>query len=264
MEERPVPREEAPQAWYASWWRVAAALLIGLGLGWSVYRFSNGDASRPALVGRATSGERTVVTLSDGSRVWLNQRSQLRYPAQFGGRADREVYLEGEAYFEVARNPRQPFLIRARQSVTRVLGTSFNVRAYDSDSVIIVSVNSGKVVFQSAEAAGEQVVLLPQQEAALLETSGRITKRLIRDENYRSWQTGRITFRDTPLPAVVQTLNRCYGAKITIVAPALARCKLTADFDNQSMNEVLEVIRLTLNIRYDRRGNQIRLTGSGC
>ncbi|MDX5397043.1 MAG: FecR domain-containing protein, partial [Hymenobacteraceae bacterium] len=143
--------------------RVAAVLVLALGAVWFVYRSSEqGMFGNQQLAEQSTTSGQTKVLLADGTQVWLNRNSKLRYPDTFEGNT-REVYLEGEAFFDVQRNPEKPFLIHAQQSVTQVLGTSFNVEAYENQPEVKVTVVTGKVSL-AEEGKQSEVVLTPGEQ----------------------------------------------------------------------------------------------------
>ena len=155
-------------------------------------------------------GEYKVI-LSDGSQVWLNSESVLRYPQAFAG-DERHVYLSGEAYFEVNHCLEQPFIVHLNEGEKiKVLGTSFNIQAYRDEKEIYTTLVEGKVSFES----GEQQLLLRRGEQAVLDTeSHRLTKREVDVRPYTAWKEGRFVFRRVRLEEIMKTVARWYDVEV--------------------------------------------------
>jgi transmembrane sensor len=193
---------------------------------------------------------------SDGTKVYLNQHSTLTAAADFNEET-RTVTLQGEAYFDVKRDETRPFVIKANGTEVRVLGTSFNVRAYDKR--VSVAVTSGKVQFSSAKAK----TLLIKDESAAVEADTIIKLPEI-NLNELAYRTRVFVFDKTNLSDVVASLREGYQADIRLSSRHLAKCQLTARFEKESLDATLTVIAETLNLKVVRRGNAILLDGGGC
>jgi transmembrane sensor len=248
--------------------RVAAGivllLLAGL-LGWQLWQrdanmhlYSGIGSSSTPLLSVSTTATTRQLTLPDGSQVWLNRNSRLTYPATFTD-SSRQVTLVGEAFFDVTHNPIQPFRVRAGAIQVRVLGTSFNVRAI-GDSVR-VAVRSGRV---QVSATHQAVVLLPNQEATYVAQADTFRPTIPLNTNRLAYQTGRLSFANASLAEVVQTLHEVYAVDISLENPALANCRLTADFGSEPVDAVLAVVAETLALTVRREGAVRILTGAGC
>jgi ferric-dicitrate binding protein FerR (iron transport regulator) len=194
--------------------------------------------------------------LSDGTVVWLNGESKLYYPSTFSG-STREVTLEGEAFFEVAKDSLKPFLIEAQQSLTQVLGTSFNVRAYEGEETVEVAVLTGKVAFKAQEVESSQTLLLPGCSGIYHKSGNRVKKVKNEDENFLSWKTGTLTFGRTPLAKVAADLSRHYKKEIRIEDATISTLQITTSFSGQTLLQVLDEISLLLNISYQIEGDQV-------
>jgi ferric-dicitrate binding protein FerR (iron transport regulator) len=244
--------------WHA-WQRVAAAVVLvlglALGLGGPVRRYLSGSEKSTAA-----GTEPVRLALSDGTQVFLNAGARLSYPERFSG-AQRAVTLTGEAFFEVAENKAQPFVVTTGAVATRVLGTSFVVNAPRADSVL-VTVLTGKVALSEIGQAGRRLEMTPGERGTYRQ--GRLAKSTNPDPNFRSWQTGVLTFRNTPLPGVVRDLERHYRQPIRLGSEALAACRLTSSFSRQALPEVLAELELVLPLRVETRGDTLLLTGEGC
>lgn len=203
------------------------------------------------------------LTLPDGTQVTLNKKSRIRYPSSF--RADsREVSIEGEGYFEVVKNPQAPFIIKTERAIIEVVGTSFNVRAYEFEKMVEVAVSEG-VVSLSPKKDPENKVILGEGKTGIYDHRDRsLNKMDIPDMNYLSWKTGKIVFDEDHLKNVIETLSRIYERKIILKDSSLGNCMLTATFEDQSLESVMNVISSTLSLNLTIEGNTFILSGNGC
>ncbi len=251
-------QQENPFTWLR---RVAAVLLVGLlvGVGWYAFRV-NEPPSLTWVERHTPGGQRQRLQLADGSVVWLNANSTLRYPQAFGG-ALREVHLAGEAFFEVASNPDKPFLIHAGRTTTRVLGTSFAVRGYPGE--VAVTVVTGKVAFANAPDA-PAVTLTPGERGVVRRNAGRVEKSVNPDPNFLAWKTRTLTFRNAPLRQVLPTLEGYFGVTFRTDDPALLDCHFTGSFKEPTLAEVLQVFAYGRDIAYRQEGRVYQLSGKGC
>ncbi|MGE7774760.1 FecR family protein [Chitinophaga sp. NPDC101104] len=161
--------------------------------------------------------------LADGTKVWLNATSKLIYPAAFHGAA-REVYLEGEGYFEVAQNASQPFLVHSGKTVTTVLGTAFNIRAYDAS--VITTLSSGKV---KVTAGAASVTLQPDEQSTFDPESGQLEKAPVVAADMTAWVQGNLYFDGVPLADITESLGRYYGFDFTFDDAATGQLRFTLD-----------------------------------
>jgi ferric-dicitrate binding protein FerR (iron transport regulator) len=207
-----------------------------------------------------TDGVRQL-TLPDGTLVWLNRHSTLRYPRTFA-EGSREVDLEGEAFFAVKRDSLRPFRILARRTLTQVLGTSFNVRAYPQESAVQVVVATGKVRFAGESQTSPAVQLTPGWTGTYHEATGQVNRSSRTDPNYLSWKTGKLVFENLPLAEVLPALSRHYGIPFSVQEPGLSSRRITTVFDRQPLTEVLDEITLLLDLKYRRDGERIIFTAA--
>lgn len=200
------------------------------------------------------AGERTEIQLSDGSTVMLNVDSELRVGDKFG-EENREVQLEGEAYFEVEAG--SPFVVETEDAQVRVLGTAFGVRSYSLEENMSVTVVEGKVGVNSP---GDETAehALKQRERAVVSSTGSINiASEVSLDQYLGWRQGRLAFHSTPLQEVIWELERTYGHQIWLLDSELADRRLTATFQEESLDKVLEVISLSLDVGYRVRDSTI-------
>lgn len=213
------------------------------------------NTSSGSLLTFTTSEKETKeYTLPDGSKVWLNNLSTIRYPESFTNDT-REVYLEGEAFFDIAPDKNKPFIIHANNTQTRVVGTSFGIRAVKDESEVIVTVSTGIINF-SAEGRpshielkqGEQGVCKPEQR--ILEKNGNP------DPNLLAWKTKVLVFKQTPLTEVAKVIEDVYHIPVS-VDNSISGLQITSTFDQLSLDEVLQIIGITLGVKIESRGNEI-------
>lgn len=203
------------------------------------------------------TGQRARVTLHDGTQVTLNAESKLTLPVEFA-EDERVVHLQGEAYFQVISDKERPFKIKVKGAVTEVLGTKFNVGAYPDEPDVEVVVDEGKVAVHPEGGRGDQEVLLEaHQLAQLSRKEEHIVRREVNVSDYLAWMDGRLVFRDAPIEEVARKLRRWYGLEVEL-APTLQDVdRLNASFKEESVEEVLNIIAETLNLRYERNGRRV-------
>jgi transmembrane sensor len=252
---------------YTKW--LVAASLIGVFITLSYYyRYALLNYVSPVhtLEVTASNGNVTNIILGDGTKIWLNGGSTLKYPESFRG-SKREITIEGEAFFDVAHDSEKPFIVHTGDISTHVLGTSFNVKAYADESLLKVEVVSGKVgVVASPNSAVtfKTVYLTPAEGIVYNKASHTITKNTTDDAKLASrWKEGKLIFKKTPLPEVIKTLHRKFNYSIK-ADDNLAACSISADFTNVTMKDIMAVIAKLVNGKAALNGTVYRLTGKGC
>lgn len=224
---------------------VAAILILGM---ISAYVITQGITHRNIQVTATKKDRGKEIVLNDGSKVWLNRNAQLSYPSRFDAN-ERKVKLDGEAYFDISKNPDKPFIIETNHSEVTVLGTSFNVNI--TIETTEVTVTTGKVNVKSLY-TGENVNLLPDFTAMV--SKEIIQKSANQNLNYMSWRTGKFIFKDTPLEEVVDVLNSFYNIPV-IIKKQNHECSFTADFDNAKLSDILEILSLSCNLEIVNKQN---------
>jgi transmembrane sensor len=234
--------------------RIAAILIILIGLGSLIRMIYFG---KPDLITETNHNQtQKELHLSDGTTVILNRNSQLTYPEHFDQKT-REIELEGEAFFKVAKDSLHPFIVHADGTTIRVLGTSFNIKAKDSVQVV-VSVLEGKVAFKTESFDMNQIQLTKGERGIFEKRTKKLNKIQITDENYLSWKTGILSFNNQKLGEAVKVLSEYYSKTID-VQPELSERMITVTFNNQPLNEVLEILEITLHIKIDSKPERILL-----
>lgn len=202
-------------------------------------------------------GGEYLLVLADGTKVWLNAESSLRYPVSFLDK--REVSLIGEAYFEVAKDHKRPFIVNIAGNKVEVLGTKFNVSAYPENK-IYTTLAEGKVKIYNQEAS---VTLLPDQQAVMLET-GNIEVENVDANLFTSWSQGMYEFRKTELGDIAAQLSRWYNVDICFNDEKLKHKRFAGViFRNNELSFAIEVIEKVSNVSFIRENNKIYITNSG-
>lgn len=247
------------QSW-RTYWRAAAMIALVCTLGWLAYQkyLNKPAADAVAIQSVRTTNQKQTRTLPDGTVVTLNRGSRLSYPQTFGGEV-REVTLTGEAFFEVTPDPTKPFRIKAKGTTVQVLGTSFNVRAYDDN--VKVAVKTGKVKFSARQ---KEVTLVKNETAAFDATGDTIRKLPKFDANLFAYKTGQLNFQNERLGDIVQTISDVYQADVRLGNPRLQNCRLTVRFTNENLDQVVQVTAESLKLKVRREGKSYILNGDSC
>ncbi len=241
-------------------WRIAAVLVVAAG-SLTVWRGARKSPAVAAPVREvfALNGQRTTVTLDDGTRVSLNGGSRLRYATTNVGA--RDVFLDGEAYFEVTHDATRAFRVHAKRGVIRDIGTRFTIRAYAAQPNVEVAVVEG-VVALSADGAGAAIEL-KAGDVGVLPASGIAT--FVRGaslDRYVAFANGSLVLDGVTLADAAVELERWYGVNVTIGDSALSARPVVARFHGESIVRALDAITLALGARYERQGDTYVIRGS--
>lgn len=200
-------------------------------------------------------GKKASITLPDGTQVYLNAGSRLKYPEKFS-RTERRIFLEGEAFFKVTKNPEKPFYIQTEHTTTRVLGTQFNLQSWKGRSDLL-NVEEGRVQFT---AAGCKDTLILHANMQGVFNGHSLTGAIVNSGNRVAWTKGILVFNDIKLSEVIAELERWYAVKIQLDDPGLANYRLKARFDNNpSLTDVFQGISFALNIKYKIKDKEVTL-----
>ena len=186
-------------------------------------------------------GGEYFLTLADGTEVWLNAETEIRYPVQFTGNK-RVVYLDGEAYFTVAPDKKKPFTVVSTHASVSVLGTQFNSRAYPDEQDVQTTLVSGSVIMQS-EKYKQQIKLVPGEQGVLEKRSANLTKQEVNTYLYTAWKDGRFAFRDARLEDLFNILARWYDLSIFYQSPEAKDIRFTGDLNKtDDFKSILKII----------------------
>lgn len=196
------------------------------------------------------------ITLPDGTNVILNHGSEITYPKKFKGH-NRMVSLQGEAFFDVTPNKEMPFIIRTEKAVVKVLGTSFNVYAYENKNTVEVTVKTGRVELIndiSKTEGSEKIMLLPGDKGTFNKTTGLLDKLSAKNLNSFSWITHEIVFELATLKEVISTLENIYSISFDMEKQVDLEQIITASFNKQNPDYILDVVALTLSLEIINTG----------
>lgn len=271
----------------AARYAAAAIVLVGV-LGFSTWFFTREKtkpenftyaavtSSHKLIENINTSGNTIALILPDGSTVKLAANSRISYESRFDSLVTRDVYLSGQAFFTVRKNPHQPFRVFANEIVAKVLGTSFTVRAFEKDTVIQVTVSTGKVSVYSQgqitvkESAAPNklsgIIVTPNQQVVYAKASQEFQKILLENPvmvNAVSVNKS-MAYEDANIDKVFDDLGRDYGISIVYDSDVLKHCTVTADLSNESFYHKLELICRAIGAKYEVIDAQVVIQANGC
>jgi ferric-dicitrate binding protein FerR (iron transport regulator) len=201
------------------------------------------------------NGQRSQVTLYDGTKVWLNSGTKLRYPVVFSPKT-RNVYLEGEAYFDVSKDSHHPFVVNAGRLQVKVLGTRFDVYAYPNESKLSATLEEGSVNAVNT-ATGNSVTLKPGEQVILNSDANALNHLAVNTELYTSWKENLLKFEDAPFEDVIKKMERWYDVRITVDPGINAKERYTMTIKTESLREMLQLISKTTKMDYEIKGNRV-------
>jgi ferric-dicitrate binding protein FerR (iron transport regulator) len=239
--------------------RIAAIIVILLVPGWFLFRY----VSAPEQILLSAETGTLACNLPDGSVVTLNKGATIEYPQSFTGKT-RQVKITGEACFEVSRDEAKPFIVQIGGVRVEVLGTVFYVKEDMAAGHVSVILASGSVATYFKAGNKNKVILQPGEAAEISLPEHTIEKHAADDPNMLAWKTRHMEFENTPLQEIVTLLNDVYQARILLADPKLAGCRVTATFDQQSLESVLAVLQATLGITTENTSEGIVISGRTC
>lgn len=239
----------------------AAAILIPVALFIGLFMRINSQVDLLADDGYdevyVPNGERMQVLFQDGSKVHLNSGSRIRYPKKFG-LYERKVYLEGEAWFEVAKNKNRPFVVDLSYMDIKVLGTTFDVKAYPEEDAIFIALETGSIELKSKSFKSYQ--LRPGEKAVYDKLSGRCE--VVRSHDvklYSAWRRNVLVFKSAPLPEVMKTIARTYGVSFEIKDSIALKYTYTITTDSTNLTTVLKELEKITPVLFEEKGGKIEV-----
>ena len=236
-------------------------------------------ASSPSFTERGNASDMTIaLVLPDGSTVELGARSRISYPVHFSSEESRDVYLSGEAFFKIARNPGHPFRVFTNEIVTKVLGTSFSVRCYEKDTTISVTVRTGKVSVCSQVNTSDKGPILAVRPAGIIVTPNQQLTYQRFDQKFQKVLVGTplfivpeatatdhsMAYEDKPVEQVFDQLGKFYGINIVYDNDLLSKCTVTADLSNEPFYHKLDLICKAIGAKYELLDGQVVIQSNGC
>ncbi|MEH6308782.1 FecR domain-containing protein [Olivibacter sp. CPCC 100613] len=256
------------------WLGYAAAISFLFAVGVFMFLRSERQAQTvlgPKWVTRSTKvGEKVKILLPDSSVVFLNAMSTLRYADDFGMAKSREIYLNGQAFFDVKSKVNKPFIVHTDKVLTTVLGTSFDISAYTEEEQIRVSVKTGKVkvskwdghlLHELSELASGMQLVYQKSSTVYMANTARVA-------DFGAWSDNRFVFRNEPLKDILKTLTRNYKTKFFVVGQNLDSCRFNASFNNKNIKQIMDQLHImsggNITYNFSREGQQITIKGKGC
>jgi ferric-dicitrate binding protein FerR (iron transport regulator) len=240
--------------------RVAGIFLICLLTGISVYLYHDRgqmeDMGRNEVVLTVVKGQKATITLPDGSIVHLNSESSLRYLQNYGY-AERKVNLDGEAFFEVKRDTVKKFTVRTEYLNVEVLGTSFNVYAYEKENTVEMTLVSGYVKIETQTTPSHTIYVKPYEKAVYDKTTGKL--HLVATDTHfdTAWMRGALVFRSEPIANVMSKIERRYGVYIHIEGEWPERDLFTGYFDSEHITDIMKILKTHYKFNYKIKGKDI-------
>lgn len=244
--------------------KVAAFLLIpiiGFGILYWVSQHNQSVSQYTETI--APRGQKSQIVLADGTRVWLNSDTKIKYPGNFS-KKQRDVYLDGEAFFEVSKNPHQPFVVHTSGVNVKVLGTKFNVKAYADENQIETSLFEGKVnLLLNDPTSAQQLVkeVKPGQSFAYSKTDHQLVANKFPQDEINGWKKNQLIFKDDTFGNLVRKLERWYDVKVVYDEEKFNDRRLTVElYEGERLERLMNIISLALSVDYKYEKGEIILT----
>ena len=236
---------------FLQYMKYAAAVVLGIGVSLSTLYLTNQE--NLSTVGNyklvTSKGEKSYLQLPDGTRVWLNSCTTLEYAENYG-HSNRSIYLDGEAYFEVAKNKDLPFVVKANGIDVKAIGTAFNVSAYMEDSQLTTTLFNGKVAVQPT-LTKQEVLLEPNQVAVYDKSRNKIEVVPYDKKLFAQWRGGFLSFKMMYLQDITKLLERNYNVVFRYENQGIKKLRFSGSFrNNEVLSEILNVIKTNTGIRY--------------
>ncbi len=259
----------------SNWFKAAAVFILAIGLSalWNLFQNINAPANDIKYCEIIVpTGEKSQVILADGTNVWINSGSHFKYPVNFGSKS-REVFLSGEAYFDVTKQKGKTFVVNTRDVRVNVIGTAFDVKCYPNETKTLTTVVRGLVRVENIS-NNEKVYLKPYQMATVkikndqkleniepVKDNTQVEVRKVNPENIICWKDHLLVFYDESLEEMALKMERWYNLKIVILDEKLKKERFNGKFvKNETISQVLEAIKLTTPIKYKILNNEIIIT----
>ncbi len=241
--------------------RIAAILLLPL-MVFSGYFLLNGvNKGDEFFVTSALKGQKSSLILPDGTKVWLNSDSQIKYTSDFGKR-NRTVQLTGEAYLEVTKNPKKPFLVQTANAEIKVLGTTFNVKAYPDEDEIETSLLEGKIELTVFEPTGKEISktieMRPGESLIFNNRKNELRYNNFKNDEITGWRNNQLIFRNDSFDNLVKKIERWYDVEIIYDETKFKDQRLTVElYQGERLDRLIEIIELAISVECKTEGNKI-------
>jgi ferric-dicitrate binding protein FerR (iron transport regulator) len=243
--------------------KYAAIIILALSLPYTAYKtglFHSTAKENPSSFITVTTekGGRSQITLPDDTKVWLNSCSSLTYNTNMT--SDRQIQLTGEAYFEVSKDEHRPFTVSTPLLEIQVLGTKFNLRAFNDEDQVQTTLYEGQIAAHLSDSLFKQDVVLHPGEQLTYRKNKTVTLTTEYVKNDRDWKDGAFYFRQQSLQTITHTLERSFNVEITIADWELSQEKFTCEFKNgESLSDILRILKLTKKLDYTISGSNVKI-----
>lgn len=244
-----------------NWWSVAASFLILVSIGYllrNYFRAAN-EWEQITVVEKMTE----ALVLSDGTKVWVSEQSTFSRPENFSVK-ERRVRLKGQAYFEVIPDTNRPFVIQTQSGEVKVLGTSFNVRDFPTETEMKVEVLTGRVQLETRDES-QKIYLEANENGILNKKNKTLVKQKQTSENFLFWHTGKLLFKEQALGEVLSELEKQFDIKVQLLDANLASCPFTSNFDQPKSDDIIATIGGVYGMEIIQKNkNNYQLKGGSC
>lgn len=239
--------------------RIAAIIILTIGIttlfNYIIWQWPKSEQAYHQLV--VPSGQQAQLTLSDGTTIWLNSRSKLLYPGTFSNKK-REVILEGEGFFQVSHQQDRPFIVKTAALDVKVLGTSFNVAAYNDDKDIKLTLVNGSISILDKVTATELAKLKPNEQAIYSKTHKSFKVETVDIDFYTSWKEGRFKFRRMSFDEIAKRLSRNFNMEFIFSNNEIKNATYTGSFYNyEPVNRILQIMQKSSPFEFEIKNNQV-------
>ncbi len=251
-----IPQKHLHRKLYLNITRVAAVILLVICTGIGVYQYAGKQKQLPDMTVFAERGQKAKLALPDGSVVWLNSDSEIRYGSRFDKR-ERVVSITGEAYFEIAKDPKRPFIVQTPGLKVKVHGTTFNINTYNTTETKVALLEGSVEILTGSNSS---TMLKPNEMAVYNTTSNRIS---IEKNNVMyafDWKNNRIRFKDESLESITTQLARSFNMEVNIKSEELKKRRFTGDFSHhETVEQIFDIMSSNNKINYSIKGNKIEI-----
>ncbi len=237
--------------------RFAAIIIVALGVNF-VLKLVSG----PEYISTESQTSSVEITLPDNSEIKLNKESKISYPEEFKGK-QRHIKLEGEAFFEVEPDKEKPFVIDAQFAQIKVVGTSFNVQAYDDEDIVEVTVVSGVVELSDKDGSGQPITLRKGEKGTIEKATGKTYKEINEEDDELQWMSTKIIFEDAELYQVAETLAIAYNVEIEFANEEVKHCQWNIVLDDLTIEQIIKILQGSFqNLTITQTENKITINGT--
>ncbi len=253
-------KTDSKKRYLVTYLKIAAAVIIGLFIGFYASTLKT-DTQPVYYSAYSPNGSISQTVLPDGSVIFLNSGSHIKYSID-GEKGAREVFLNGEAYFEVEKNKKRPFIVHTPFYNVNVTGTHFNVKAYDNDNKIVTTLESGQIIIKSNDnyKLADNIILKPGEQIIFDRNSRNLTVKQVNTKWFTSWKDNKLIFVNMNMKEFITILERKYGVDIKVKNNSILNLHVDFTIKNESIVEILNIIEKTLPIKYKIVDQQIEIT----